>query len=79
MNYELVVNLAYAISASGDVSLKCWNLRQIYRTHSKACIFIGYPKGMRGGFFYKPIDNKAFVSTHATLLKKDYIYEELQA
>ena len=26
------------------------------------CMFIGYPKRMRGGIFYSPKDKKAFVS-----------------
>ena len=37
------------------------------------CIFVGYPKGLRGGFFYSHKDNKYFVSINATFLEKDYM------
>ena len=36
-------------------------------------LFIGYPKGTRGGIFYNPRDKKVFVSTHATFLEYEYI------
>ena len=36
-------------------------------------MFVGYPKGTRGGLFYGPSDKKVFVSTNATFLKYDYI------
>ena len=31
-------------------------------------MFVGYPKGTRGGLFYSPSDKKVFVSTNATFL-----------
>ena len=34
---------------------------------TEVCLFVGYPKGTRGGFFYNPKDKKVMVSTHATL------------
>lgn len=37
------------------------------------CIFLGYPKGMRGSFFYSPKDNKVFNRTNTIFLEKDYI------
>ena len=40
---------------------------------SEACLFIGYPKGMRDGFFYYAKDNKVLVSTNAILLEQYYI------
>ena len=40
---------------------------------SQVCLFIGYPKETRGGFFYVPAENKIFVSTNATFLEEDYI------
>ena len=40
---------------------------------SKVCIFVGYPKGTRGGLFYSPQDNKVFVSTNATFLENNYM------
>ncbi|KAL0560279.1 hypothetical protein IC582_000679 [Cucumis melo] len=42
---------------------------------SKSCLFVGYRKGTRGGYFYDPKDNKVFVSTNATFLEEDHIRE----
>ena len=42
-------------------------------SRTKVCLFIGYPKGTRGGIFYNPRDKKVFVSTHATFLEHEYI------
>ena len=39
----------------------------------EVCMFVGYPKGTRGGLFYSPSDKKLFVSTNATFLKDDYM------
>ena len=36
-------------------------------------MFIGYPKGTRGGIYYNPKDKKVIVSTHATFLEDDYM------
>ena len=36
-------------------------------------MFVGYPKGTRGGLFYSPKDKKVFVSTNATFLENDYM------
>ena len=41
--------------------------------HTEVCMFIGYPKGTRGGLFYSPSDKKVFVSTNATFLEDDYM------
>ena len=41
--------------------------------HTEVCMFVGYPKGTRGGLFYSPSDKKVFVSTNATFLKDDYM------
>ena len=41
-------------------------------SRSETCIFVGYLKGTRGGFFYSPKDNKVFISRNATFLEKDY-------
>ena len=35
------------------------------------CVFIGYPKGMRGGIFYNPKEKKVIVN--ATFLEDDYM------
>ena len=29
---------------------------------TEVCMFVGYPKGTRGGLFYSPLDKKVFVS-----------------
>ena len=42
---------------------------------SQVCLFVGYPKKTRGGFFYIPNDNKVFVLTNATFLEEDYMRE----
>ncbi|KAK6131211.1 hypothetical protein DH2020_035041 [Rehmannia glutinosa] len=44
-------------------------------SRSEVCIFIGYPKGTRGYYFYSPQDKKVFVSTNATFLEDRYIEE----
>ncbi|KAH9734849.1 Integrase catalytic domain-containing protein [Citrus sinensis] len=36
-------------------------------------MFVGYPKGTRGGLFYSPQDRKVIVSTHFTFLEEDYM------
>ena len=36
-------------------------------------MFIGYPKGTRGGIYYNQKDKKVIVSTHATFLEDDYM------
>ena len=36
-------------------------------------MFIGYPKGTRGGIFYNPKEKKVIVRTHATFLEEDYM------
>ena len=41
-------------------------------SRTEVCLFIGYPKGTRGGIFCLK-DKKVFVSTHATFLENDYM------
>ena len=41
--------------------------------HIELCMFVGYPKGTRGGLFYSPSYKKVFVSTNATFLEDDYM------
>ena len=36
-------------------------------------MFVGYPKGTRGGLFYSAQDNKVFVSANATFLEYNYM------
>ena len=40
---------------------------------TEVCLFVGYPKGTRGGLFYNPQDKKVFVLTNATFLENDYM------
>ena len=40
---------------------------------TEVCMFVGYPKGTRGGFLYSPSEKKVFVSTNATFLEDDYM------
>ena len=40
---------------------------------SELCMFVGYPKGTKGGMFYNPKEQKVIISTHATFLKESYI------
>ena len=40
---------------------------------TEVCMFVGYPKGTRGGLFHSPSDKKVFVSTNATFLEDDHI------
>ena len=37
------------------------------------CLFVGYPKGTRGYYFYNSKKQKVFVSINAMFLKEDYI------
>ena len=40
---------------------------------TEVCMFVGYPKGTRGGLFYSPSDKKVFISINATFLEDDYM------
>ena len=40
---------------------------------TQVCVFVGYPKGTRGGLFYSPQDKKVFVSSNTTFLENDYM------
>ena len=42
-------------------------------SRTEVCLFIGYPKGTRGGFFYGSSDKKVIVSTNAKISKEDYV------
>ena len=42
-------------------------------SRTEVCLFIGYPKGTRGGIYYNPRDKKVFMSAHATFLEHEYI------
>ena len=47
--------------------------QQKLESRTEICMFIGYPKGTRGGIFYNPKEKKVIVSTHATFLEEDYM------
>ena len=36
-------------------------------------LFVGYPRGTKGGLFYSPKDQKVIVSTNARFLEEDYV------
>jgi len=40
---------------------------------SKLCLFVGYPKEMKGGLFFDDQENRVIVSTNATFLEEDHI------
>ena len=40
---------------------------------TELCLFVGYPKETKCGFFYSPKDNKVFVSTNVRFLEDDHI------
>ena len=42
-------------------------------SRTEVCMFIGYPKGTRGGIFYSTKDKKVLIRTHATFLEHDYM------
>ncbi|XP_073121767.1 uncharacterized protein [Henckelia pumila] len=42
-------------------------------SRTEVCLFVGYPKGSKGGLFYSPQEKKVFVSTNATFLENDYM------
>ena len=45
---------------------------QKLESRTQVCLFIGYPKGMRGGLFYSSSEKKVIVSTNANFFKEDY-------
>ena len=40
---------------------------------SEVCMFVGYPKGTRGGLFSSTQDNRVFVSTNVVFLEHNYM------
>ena len=39
----------------------------------EVCLFIGYPKGTRGGLCYSSSEKKVIVSTNAKFFEEDYV------
>ncbi|KAL5569925.1 hypothetical protein UlMin_026500 [Ulmus minor] len=44
-------------------------------SRSEVCMFVGYPRETKGGYFYNPKENKIFVSTNVTFLEDSYIQD----
>ena len=42
-------------------------------SRTEVCLFIGYPKGTRGGIFYSSSEKKVIVSTNAKFFEEDYV------
>ena len=42
-------------------------------SRTEVCLFIGYPKGTRGGLFYSSSEKTVIVSTNAKFLEEDYV------
>ena len=42
-------------------------------SRTEVCLFIGYPKGTRGGLFYSSLEKKVIVSTNAKFFEEDYV------
>ena len=40
---------------------------------SDNCLFVGYPKGTKGYYFYNRTDNKVFVARTAFFLEREYL------
>jgi len=39
----------------------------------EVCLFLGYPRGIKGGLFYSPRNQKVIVSTNARFVEEDYM------
>ena len=42
---------------------------------SDKCLFVGYPKEIRGYYFYNPSEGKVFVARTGVFLEKEFIYK----
>ena len=40
---------------------------------TEVCLFIGYPRGTKGGLFYSPRNQRVIVSTNTRFLEEDYV------
>jgi hypothetical protein len=40
------------------------------------CFFVGYPKEMKGRYFYYQSENKIIVARHGIFLEKDFLAKE---
>ena len=39
------------------------------------CLFVGYPKGIKGYLFYNPREQRVVVGTNARFLEEDYMID----
>ena len=44
---------------------------------SELCLFVEYPKGTRGYYFYSKFDMKVFVSTNVKFMEEEYIMNHI--
>ena len=44
-------------------------------SRTEVYLFVGYPRGTKGGLFYSPTDKKVIVSTNARFLEEDYVID----
>ena len=44
---------------------------------TEVCVFIGYPKGTKGGMFYNPKEKKVIVSTNAKFQETDFLTKHI--
>ena len=42
-------------------------------SRTQTCLFVGYPQGTRGYYFYNPKEQQVFVSTNVKFLEEDYM------
>ena len=43
------------------------------KSKTEVCLFVKYLRGIKGGLFYSPKDQKVIVSTNTQFLKEDYM------
>ena len=68
------MNLVYAIIESwGCLAHVLRKKEGKLELQTEVCMFVGYPKGTRGGLFYSHSEKKVFTSTNATFLENDYV------
>ena len=44
-------------------------------SRSEVCMFVGYPRETKGGYFYNPMEDKVFVSMNVTFLEDSYVQD----
>ncbi|XP_057965365.1 uncharacterized protein LOC131155923 [Malania oleifera] len=49
-----------------------WKIDKL-ESRTDACLFVGYPRGTKGGLFYCPKDQKVIISTNAQFLEENYV------